>query len=371
MKNIFKIKNLAFAITLIFVHSYDISAQTYPLSSNTSAYTDYDNYLINKDKSTNTARLSLFTNSFANGTSNIDNNNRDFNINLSNGAWNDPGQKLLTIIQNPNSGDLFQGVVRGNVGIGNNDPKSKLHVNGSFRIEDKFSMSSNGNFDIDSDGVWGGRVRVLPNGNFGIGVLNPVRKLEVDGSSVLGNAIIYRSISGGFGIVHKDLDDSNSAKNYTLVGAIDGLHTRLNKKDTGTGHIGFCVGGVDKAVILNNGNMGIGTVTPSSKLAVNGTVTALNYAVTAAMAADYVFESDYKLKTLSETEAYIKTNKHLPAFKSAKHYEANGYTMIEMNIALEQTVEELTLHAIAQEKEISSMKNELAEIKTLLLAKKK
>jgi hypothetical protein len=122
--------------------------------------------------------------------------------------------------------------------------------------------------------------------------------------------------------------------------------------------------------IKGNGNVGIGTSNPQSKLAVNGAVTALDYALVSAMAADYVFEPDYKLKTLSETDTYIKANKHLPAFKSAKHYEANGYTMVEMNIALEQTVEELTLHAIAQEKRMNTLQDELAEIKALLLAKK-
>lgn len=121
-----------------------------------------------------------------------------------------------------------------------------------------------------------------------------------------------------------------------------------------------------------NGNVGIGAnpTSNSYRLSVAGTIAASNYAVVAAFAADYVFEDDYKLITLSDTEAYIKANKHLPAFKSAKHYEAHGYTMTEMNIALEQTVEELTLHAIAQEKEINAMKSELAEIKALLLTKK-
>ncbi|MFV8358503.1 hypothetical protein ACNQGB_20270, partial [Flavobacterium sp. XS1P32] len=122
-----------------------------------------------------------------------------------------------------------------------------------------------------------------------------------------------------------------------------------------------------------NGNLGVGanpTLNAQYRLVVGGTIAATNYAVVAAFAADYVFENDYKLITLSETEAYIKANKHLPAFKSAKHYEAHGYTMTEMNIALEQTVEELTLHAIAQEKEINAMKSELAAIKAMLLAKK-
>jgi hypothetical protein len=118
------------------------------------------------------------------------------------------------------------------------------------------------------------------------------------------------------------------------------------------------------------GYVGIGTVGDINyELSVNGGIKATNYTVTTAMAADYVFENDYKLISLKDTEAYIKENKHLPAFKSAKHYEANGYTMVEMNVALEQTVEELTLHAIAQEKKIAQLETEMAAIKALLLKK--
>lgn len=117
------------------------------------------------------------------------------------------------------------------------------------------------------------------------------------------------------------------------------------------------------------GNVGIGTINPTAKLHVNGKINATDYAVVTAVAADYVFEKDYKLMSLSDTEAYIKANKHLPAFKSAKHYETNGYTMIEMNVALEQTIEEMTLHAIAQEKEINNLKSDMAQIKAMLLKK--
>ncbi len=101
-----------------------------------------------------------------------------------------------------------------------------------------------------------------------------------------------------------------------------------------------------------------------------GKVTSQDFSVATATAfPDYVFANDYKVPTLSETEAYIKANKHLQAFKSAKELEENGYSVIDMDRSLLQTVEEMTLHAIAQEKEITTLKSEMAAIKALLLKK--
>ena len=137
--------------------------------------------------------------------------------------------------------------------------------------------------------------------------------------------------------------------------------------------------------ILQNGNLDIGTSNPTSKLSVKVTVTALDFAIVAATSMpDYVFAKDYKLPTLSTTEAYIKLNKHLPAFKSAKEMEGKGYNVIDMDRNMLQTIEEMTLHAIAQEKTIVkqeqkmyeqeakliNLSQELAEIKALLQNKK-
>ena len=49
---------------------------------------------------------------------------------------------------------------------------------------------------------------------------------------------------------------------------------------------------------------------------------------------DYVFEEDYDLRSLEETEAYIQANKHLPEIPSAKEIEANDVQLGEMNLLL-------------------------------------
>ncbi len=64
---------------------------------------------------------------------------------------------------------------------------------------------------------------------------------------------------------------------------------------------------------------------------------------------DYVFEPGYKMQSLSEVEAYVKTNKHLPEVPSAREME-KGVDLAEMNLKLLKKVEELTLRMIEMEK---------------------
>lgn len=76
--------------------------------------------------------------------------------------------------------------------------------------------------------------------------------------------------------------------------------------------------------------------------------------------ADYVFEKDYKLMSLSEVEAYINENGHLPKVPSAEKVAEEGIDLAEMNKILLEKIEELTLHVIELEKKIDvkSLENE-------------
>lgn len=67
---------------------------------------------------------------------------------------------------------------------------------------------------------------------------------------------------------------------------------------------------------------------------------------------DYVFEKGYKMQSLPELEAYVKENKHLPGVPSAKEME-KGVDLSEMNLKLLKKVEELTLHMIEMDKDIT------------------
>jgi hypothetical protein len=74
-----------------------------------------------------------------------------------------------------------------------------------------------------------------------------------------------------------------------------------------------------------SGNIGINTASPDAayKLSVNGKIRGKEIKVDTEWS-DYVFNDDYKLKTISEVESYIKKNHHLPDVPSAAEVEKNG-----------------------------------------------
>lgn len=76
---------------------------------------------------------------------------------------------------------------------------------------------------------------------------------------------------------------------------------------------------------------------------------------------DFVFEKDYNLRPLTEVEQFIKVNKHLPDVPSAKQVAEEGYSQHEVNKALLQKVEELTLYVIEQQKKIEELEAKIAK----------
>lgn len=96
-------------------------------------------------------------------------------------------------------------------------------------------------------------------------------------------------------------------------------------------------------------------------LDVAGTIKAREIKVEIDAGADHVFNEDYKLKPLSEIEAFVKGNKHLPDIPSEKQMQTEGLNVNEFQIKLLQKIEELTLYMIQQEKKIEDLQTALSQ----------
>ena len=78
---------------------------------------------------------------------------------------------------------------------------------------------------------------------------------------------------------------------------------------------------------------------------------------------DYVFDPSYKLRSLEETEKYVKENHHLPEVPSAAEVAKEGMSLNGMSEILLKKVEELTLHLIEMKKEVIEIKKENEELR--------
>jgi hypothetical protein len=137
-----------------------------------------------------------------------------------------------------------------------------------------------------------------------------------------------------------------------------------NRLDLGTGNANI-------TMTLLDGNVGIGTLTPQSKLAVNGTVCATKVRVSPTGCwADYVFDNGYKLRSLAEVEQYINQHHHLPEVPGAAEVEKNGLDVGDNQATLLKKIEELTLYVIEQNKKLESQQQQIDQLKKEVSNKK-
>ena len=147
---------------------------------------------------------------------------------------------------------------------------------------------------------------------------------------------------------------SNSAMRILNNGNVGiGMSTPTVKLDVnGTIHSGKIF--VDKAGSITRTDFD--TI---SLLAVNGTAVFEKARVAAPTSAwpDYVFEPDYQQPSLESLEQFIKLNKHLPDVPSASDVKKDGFDVGENQSVLLKKIEELTLIIIEQNKQQESLKD--------------
>ena len=120
--------------------------------------------------------------------------------------------------------------------------------------------------------------------------------------------------------------------------------------------------------IMPNGTVAIGTNdTKGYRFAVNGDAIFTKVKVKAYSSwPDFVFHTSYKLRSLNEVEQYIKQYHHLPEVPSAAAVEKDGLDVGDNQAMLLKKIEELTLYAIEQQKEIKELKQELKQVKAVI-----
>ncbi|MCK4664885.1 MAG: hypothetical protein KAT68_18585 [Bacteroidales bacterium] len=246
----------------------------------------------------------------------------------------------------------------GNLGLGTDNPGYKLDVAGTINATD---IKINGESISGGSSVWStsGTNIYRSSGNVGIGTTNPLWQLTVKDIITINGSnnqkLHIRPNSGYDGYIYW-------AENGVAERGILGFKTGSGDLVYRSGATNFS-NGTERFRITSNGNVGIGTTNPQSLLAVNGIITTKEVNVTLEGWSDFVFEKDYKLKTLAEVENFIETNKHLPDVPSENEVLKNGVSLGEMNSVLLQKIEELTLYIIEQNKSIEQLKKDNSEIR--------
>lgn len=241
----------------------------------------------------------------------------------------------------------------GNVGIGITAPSQRLDVNGNFNLtgsQRRIFLGVNGNFAAGiaahpskpdhgifyNGGIEGPAsefISLAPNGNYSVGVIN-----------------VYGNNKVGIGMI-------NPVYTLDVNGSVHATSLFVNDQEI-TGNSQWTTS-PSSNIHFTTGNVGIGTSSPDQKLTVKGNIHAEEVIIDLEVPGpDYVFEENYELTPLSEVESYIKQNKHLPEVPSAKEMEAEGIRSGEMNMLLLKKVEELTLYVIELERKIKQLEAE-------------
>ena len=252
------------------------------------------------------------------------------------------------------------------IGIGTATPKAKLEVMGEIKgytqlhLGENYDAINGRGIIVDNGGStswelltlrnnFGTHLRITGDGNVGIGTTSPIEKLTVEGNiSATGNnrRIFLGGANSTFGIAY-----SKAYPNYGIF-YTEGSTDYVSISPNGDANNGVMN-------ILGDGNVGIGTKTPTEKLSVNGNIKAKKLIVTQTDWADYVFDKAYTLMPVDSLSTYINTHKHLPEMPTTKDVQDNGVDVGNNQALLLKKIEELTLYIIEQHKEIEALKKKI------------
>jgi hypothetical protein len=228
------------------------------------------------------------------------------------------------------------------------------------------------------------RMRITSTGNMGIGSTSPAARLHINttnGTTIGSNiSLLLSDANGGSDeLTQIGLGYTLSAsKPPAVIGFVNTSNSSFTKGDIffATRNVATNTAPTEQMRITSEGKVGIGIALPSEKLSVEGNVYASGnisaygfiktkkIIVTQTAWPDYVFATDYNLRSLSSLEAFIKENKHLPEVPSAKDVEEKGISVGDNQALLLRKIEELTLYVINQQKQIDGQAKQIMQLKS-------
>jgi len=285
-------------------------------------------------------------------------------------------------------------LINGNVGIGTTSPLGVIDVRGQAVFANTDFTTSTGTGMLLTRGASSGNTYTALNsytsgvasagnlalqnigGNVGIGTTSPSSILQLgDFNNGAANQLVIPGTYnfeqmrlgqlGNGNMAMEFVNHTSVAPSYGIKFLVDvdhgtpGLQLQYAAPATSYSGLSYTTG-----LYMNlSGNIGIGTTSPDTKLAVNGTIHSKAVIVDLIGWPDYVFKRDYKLMPLAQVKTYIDQNQHLPGLPSDKDVESKGLDIGEMNKLLTRKVEELTLYLLEQQKVNRSLQQQIDELK--------
>lgn len=248
----------------------------------------------------------------------------------------------------------------GNVGIGTSSPTNSLQINkgtlnGDIKLNGGRLVAGNASDELIAGQY---RSKILTDGAFWMKTQNDYTFLTIQQMGLTYNPFISLAIAkddGSFSnrALSGDVILRSRTQNRSLIIANEEKFAQNDIKFTTTSQTEDWA--TVKAIIKNNGNVGIGTENPDAKLTVNGEVHAKEVRVDLAIWPDYVFKQDYNLPTIAQAEQHIKEKGHLINMPSAEVVESKGLELGEMTRLQQEKIEELTLYIIELNKRLESL----------------
>ncbi|MDD9723210.1 hypothetical protein PVW51_21105 [Sulfitobacter sp. PR48] len=252
----------------------------------------------------------------------------------------------------------------GDIGLGTSIPQADMHIvsdssspslrlqstsiGQAWQIGDPVSLNAGFQiYDVTADST---PFLIVPGGNnqlsfvingekIGLGTDAPQEKLHI---------VTNASNTDAFALFDANGAGSDAAFRLRQNGLIPTTWEFRNQQDSGRLNVGIAGGNtplkIDNAA--NNNLIRLGRNGKPGEVNITGTLVVNN---TQLNVPDYVFAHDYALRPLSEVQAFIDENSHLPDVPSAAEIAAKGVDMTAMQMTLLKKVEELTLYTLELE----------------------